>query len=150
MHKNVIFIIFLVFTLLGAAWFTYQGASEYVHYKKLSVVTVPKQIDWSVIKKKEDFFLLAASYQYQVEGKIFKGKQVVPNTWFYNVLGAESKRKEILSEKLFIHYSPSNPQMSALFLKFPMKEIVYSLISIGIALYFIGLGYYVGSFQKSE
>lgn len=150
MHKNALFLIFLVFTLFGTVWFTYQGVSKYFYYKTLSIATAPKQIDWSVIKKKEDFFLLAASYQYQVEGQIFRGKQVVPNAWFYNVLGAESKRKEILSEELLVHYSPSDPQMSALFLKFPVKEIVYSLISIGIALYFIGLGYYVGSFQKSE
>ncbi len=143
MHKNAIWIAFLLIVMGFGTWFVVRGGYALIHYYQFSL-QVPATIEkWEVDQRDANKYALTAFYSYEFDGKNYRAKGQVddlyPNPWAANrVL---EKYKE---QKWNVWINPKKPQKAVLEKKFPYKGTISAVVILGLVIYFICLGLYVG------
>ncbi|HEU64310.1 MAG: hypothetical protein KR126chlam4_00324 [Candidatus Anoxychlamydiales bacterium] len=100
-----------------------------------------------IIEGKKDKFDVIAFYNFKIGDKNFYNVKKF-TTKFINEITALDFKEKILKKDFFIWYNKKNPKISAAEKSFPIKNLVYSIITFIVFGYFVVLKYYVFSFQK--
>lgn len=147
MHKNPIWLTFLVIIALIVAW--YVGVAFYRMYDFYTLqATAPATItQWSAKEIATDEFAPYAKYSFVVHEKHFEGETALKYPIFRNSWAVEQSIPQLESKKWTAWYSPSNPNHSSIQKKFPTKECVSAALLFGLLLYFVWLGFYVAKKQ---
>lgn len=143
MHKNAIWIAFLLIVVGFALWFIVKAGYDLIHYYQLNTqvpVTVEK---WETRELAENKYALYVAFTYEFQGKNYGGADQIgeayPNPW-----AAARAQDRLGKEKWFVWISPKNPEMGVLNKKFPYKAGVSAVVLLGLVIYFICVGLYVG------
>ncbi|NGX48471.1 MAG: hypothetical protein K940chlam5_00056 [Candidatus Anoxychlamydiales bacterium] len=100
-----------------------------------------------VIEGKKEKFEVLAFYNFKIGDKNFYNVKKF-DAKFINEITALDFKEKILKKDFFIWYNKKNPKISAIEKSFPIKNLVYSIITFVVFGYFVALKYYVFSFQK--
>lgn len=109
------------------------------NYSRLQEKAAAQVYKWEIIEKSSSQFALKASYAFDYQGKIHQGKTLFSKPYHLNRLSAE-KQINILNQRIWtVWVQPSHPEHSTLERVFPLKKCIYSLMVLGIYLYFVYL-----------
>lgn len=111
---------------------------KYLRLEERVQVSIDK---WKVIEKSSSKFAISASYSFDYQRKSRHGKTTFSKPYHLNRPSAE-KQVNILNQKAWtVWVHPGHPEHSSLERVFPLKKCFYSLMALGIYLYFIYLRY---------
>lgn len=144
MHSNRYWLIFLAFLVIPVGWKSGEALYRLYGYYRLTGRTEGKVTQWSVEKKSDERYVLKAHYHFLIGSKEFESEDQFLNDSYLNAWAAEQAIKQ-KTETTPVWYSARNPLVSSLQKKFPIKECLSAVVLWVLLLYFIGLGYYVGS-----
>lgn len=144
MHKNKIWIAFLITVAMAVLWFSASAAQLLYGYYSLTEEVPVEQVEWAVKRVYDDRHLIEGSYAFQVEGVEYEGKTLFSEPIYRNAWAAEQGLKELAAKKWVVFYIPKDPKISTINKEFPLKEALSAGVLWGVMLYFVGLGYYVG------
>lgn len=147
MHKNPMWLTFLIVIGLVVLWFVGSAFWKTYTYGRLDAHVPAKKIEWSVAKLSEDFFALQAHYDFEVSNHAFSGETVFKDDLYRNTYAAEQVIPIYAKEEKEVWYDRKNPQYSSLQKKFPLKECISAAFLTGLFIYFVWLGFYVGRFR---
>jgi len=119
-----------------AFWFTGTSALLLHKYAKAKSHTEASAVEWEVVEKRSDYYLLKAKYSYVAEEQTYFGSQLFFSPAFRNLYAANEEIKQREGKALRVWYDPLDPTTSSLEHAMPIKQIVYSLILWALALYF--------------
>lgn len=144
MHKNLLWLTFLGSIIVVTLWFCGIAALELYKYSMLKNQAPVKTIFWTVKTIDEDLYHPHAEYSYLVKEKEYKTEETVKNLYYRNKSAAEEGVENLNQKQWEVWYDPKYPSYSSLDKSFPLKETLSAGVLIGVTLYFLGLGYYVG------
>lgn len=147
MHRNPVWISFLILILCIVGWFTFQAGWKVFQYKQLDAVVTASNIDWQAKELGTDIFALEGRYTYQVNETPYSGVTVFKDDLFRNAWAAEQVIPIYSKEETQVWFSRTNPQHSSLQKKFPLKECITAAFLAGLLGYFLWLGFYVGRYR---
>lgn len=148
MHKNHIWLSFLLTILIAVLWFTVSTFFDLYLYYSMDAKASPLSIEWSVEGKSSDRYFLLAKYAFQANSAPYEGKTRFEYPAFKTVLAGERAIQEEKKKSWNVSYSPKNPAISTLQNLFPFKSCIYAGILWALLLYFVWLGFYVGKFRN--
>lgn len=125
------------FTGFLMAGFLVSAAYDLWGYWRLEKKTMAHICRWKVIEKSSSQFAIRASYVFEHQGKEYRGRTTFSKPYHLN---GESAKKQIKKYALYswpVWYSPRNPHQSSIERKFPLKKCLYSLMVVGVFLYFV-------------
>jgi hypothetical protein len=147
MHKNKIWFAFLILITLVVIWFMWGTVGKVREYFTFTSSTQPLTIDWNVHRISDEKFYLKGIYTYQVKGKTYQGETLISEPVYQNPWAAEQFIPQQMVKNWKAWYDPNSPFDSTLVKHFPMKELISTTILVGIWIYFIWLGFYVGRYN---
>ncbi len=143
MHRNGPFILLLVGIVAVAAWFGTRATSALVAYTRLNSEAIAQIESLEIKERKADRYQIVATYIF--ESKFGQQRATAPIGPLYkNPWSAEKGVEKFRGKSLHIWYNEKKPTYSATARVFPMKITLSTTILIGLMLYFIGLGVFVG------
>jgi hypothetical protein len=131
--------------LLGglALYFIATALVPLYGYYKLQITAPATLHDWRVIQKSSSAFAIEAVYTFEAQGKPFSHQTIFSKPYYLNQLSAERQIKIFSTQPWSVWYDAHNPTYSSLEKVFPMKKIIYALISVGVFGYFLYVRYTV-------
>lgn len=138
MHKNPIWLAFLICVIGATLWYGVDAAWKLWNYQTLTQTTQPTHITFSVHEAASDKFFLQANYTFTIEGKEYEGSTLLRSKLYRNRTSAE--QATATQEPLPVFYNPKNPAYSTLQKSVPFKECLYTAILIGLLVYFTWIG----------
>lgn len=97
----------------------------------------PAQVyKWKIREKSSSQFALKASYAFDYQGKTYLGKTRFAKPYHLNRLSAERQVNILKQKNWTVWVQPGHPEHSTLERLFPLKKCIYSLMVLGIYLYF--------------
>lgn len=148
MHTNYVWLGFLGAAALVILAFCLSTAKELTAYFSVGQASHTEILDWRVQERSNSRFYIIARYRYQVDGKEFESSHTFKDHSLRNPWAAKKKITEMEHRTWTAWYSPKRPHLSTLDRHFPLRRVISSLFLVGIYLYFIGLGYYVGKLTR--
>ncbi len=142
MHRNAIWIGFLLIVVGVALWFVVKTGYDVYSYFQLNTQVPIKIEKWSVQEVKADQFLVNVHYSYDYQGKSYTGVGSIgskyPNPW-----AANRAQQQFVKQEWSIWIHPKHPEKGMLEKKFPYKTAISALVLLGLTIYFFVLGTYV-------
>ncbi|NGX28538.1 MAG: hypothetical protein K940chlam1_00719 [Candidatus Anoxychlamydiales bacterium] len=128
-------------------WFGFKTVNQINYYFVLDQAS-KAHIDKVKVKDlgKEKFEVLA-SYYYKVGEEFFFKTETFKNK-FLNYDAAQTFGSKI-SKDISIWYNFKNPKISTMEKIFPIKNLVYSILTLIVFIYFVIMKYYIFGFQKN-
>lgn len=148
MHKNKLWLSWLVVLSLITLWYAGMAVLSAWHYAHLTASTSPTAIAWSVKQLKSDDFSPLATYTFEVNGQAFQGVTPLREIPYRNSWGVEQDLKKLQAMQWRVWYEPHAPYRSTLQKTFPLKECLSALFLLLLWGYFVGLGMYIGSQKR--
>ncbi len=148
MHKNKIWLGFLVVMSLTVLWFTWGAAVKLYNYIQYQERTSAQNVRWSMIRYGDNDYQLRAKYSFRHEGNRHNGEIVIDRPIYQNPWAAEQAVTMNTAKPWNVWYSGKNPKHSTIIKKFPMKETISTAILWGLLAYFVWLGVYVTRFRR--
>lgn len=103
---------------------------------------IPVNIErWKVEKKGGAEYALVAFYSYEFQGKRYEGQTEFQKPYLPNHYAAEDQIKQYSKKSWNGWIKSKKPEISSLERPFPYLKIFYSILVLGILLYFIYLYY---------
>ncbi|MCC5831623.1 MAG: DUF3592 domain-containing protein [Chlamydiales bacterium] len=143
MHKNAIWVAFLLIVMGFGIWFVVKAGYELIHYYQLSAQIPVKIEKWEVKEQEANKYIIEAFYAYEFEGKNYRNRGRVGST-YPNPWAANRARDQFEEERWYAWINPQMPQNALLEKKFPYRAAVSAVVLLGLVIYFICLGLYVG------
>lgn len=125
-------------TLLGSTLFLILGSTAMTslhHYFRLTTRADAIIDQWKVVKKSSSSYPICGWYHFEFQGKTYNGTSFLPPPYHLNRLSAK-KLIQLQSKSCKVWLDPYHPHISSFEKKLPLKTIVYTLISLGVTLYF--------------
>ncbi len=144
MHKNKIWLFFLLLLTLGTLFSLGRASVSLIQYNKLALSTKPASIVWGVEEITEEHFAPLATYTFVYKGHTYQGQDQAKEHHARSAKGVEIELASLTKKPQRIYFDPKHPQVSALQKHFPVKESATSCLLLLLLLYFLGLGLYVG------
>ena len=148
MHKNVLWRAFLLVVFAITLFYSGKALYHYYYYVNLSAQARPTAMEWNILKETDNRYIIETSYQFSVSDKNFTGKTVWKDKNYLNEYSAKEAIEDANENTWVVYYNPQDLQISSLERKLPIKDAVYALFLWGLFLYFLWLGFYVGSFKS--
>ena len=143
MHRNGPFILLLVGVVAVTVWFGTRATSALIAYTRLNTEAMAQIENLEIKESKPDRYQIFATYTF--ESKFGRHRAMAPIGPLYkNPWSAEKGLEKFKGKALHIWYSQERPAHSSTSKVFPMKITLSTTILIGLMLYFIGLGVFVG------
>jgi hypothetical protein len=143
MHKNAIWVAFLLIVMGFGVWFVVKAGYELIHYYQLSLQIPVAVQKWEVEELDANKYAISLSYSYEYDGKNYRNRGKIgsayPNPW-----AANRALEKFEQEKWYAWVNPQAPQKAVLEKRFPYKAAVSAVVLLGLVIYFICLGLYVG------
>lgn len=108
------------------------------NYLRLNAL-VPVKIENWVIEPVKSEYALVAYFTYEFKGKTYKNRTKFQKPYYLNRYAAEDAVKNNKQKSLRAWIDTDNPQISSLEKPFPFLKILYSIMTVGVMLYFIYL-----------
>lgn len=122
---------------LGVAlWFSAIALKRGWQYLQLDGATTATALEWRVKKLSLSKYALTADYEYTVKGVVYKGKTTLKSPRFLNPFTAEHERRSYLLKTWTVWHSKSDPRIASLERRFPQKQIMHALLTLGVFAYF--------------
>jgi hypothetical protein len=135
--KFITFRFFLLAISGGCAlWFAGSSCLDLWTYSRLDVRYPAKIFKWEIERKSASQFVLIAHFIYEVRGETYQGKTRLKKPYYLNEASAEAKVKEFETKCWAVWVDASFPQFSSLERSFPLKNVLYGVICLGILVYF--------------
>jgi len=130
------FKLLLAVSAITAAIFLILAFHALWGYLRLEGRVVAHVHKWKVVEISPSQFALKASYTFNLGEKVYKGKTVFSKPYDLNRLSAEKRATAYSTKPWHVWFSPKAPHNSSLERNFPIKKCLYSLMALGICLYF--------------
>ena len=131
-----LWVILMVITALITCWFAYQAGIKGWKYIRLSGQVPAEVLQWNIKKISTSQYALHATYCYVVDGRELTAETLFSSPRYPNLFAAELDLKRWKAEKIHAWYQKTNPQFSSLEKRFPKKELINVVVSLGVLLYF--------------
>lgn len=125
---------------VAAAIYAYDALKKSWFYFQLDGLAKIESPNFFVKELSDEKFAVEGRYGYTVKDKTYQGHSRVGGRFYRNEFAAASAIKK-MQNPLPVYFSKTSPEISSLEKNFPYKEVVYSLILLGVFLYFVALGY---------
>lgn len=148
MHGNRYWLMFLSLVLACAIGYTGWTIFKLYHYFSLSTSLPIEEVEWLVATGENDTFSPQAHYTFKYQDQIFKGQ----TTWsesYLNLWAAQEATSRLSNQIKKVWVDRNHLDNSTLQKIFPLKECLSTLALWMLALYFIGLGYYVTRYSRN-
>lgn len=142
MHRNPIWLAFLLLFALLTAWYAGDALYKIYRYDTLSKSAKPSSLELEVVDNGSRFYYLA-TYTIKVNDQIYEGHEQLAQPIFRNEAAAKAFMKDYLNDPWIVSYSPKNPLKSTLQKSYPMKEAFYATAMVALLCYFLWLGFKV-------
>lgn len=143
MKRSAIWIIFLLLVFGFTVWFVVVAGFQLIDYYKLTTQVEVKVEKWDVAEISSNKYAVQAIYSYEFGEKDYRGNGQIgssyPNPW-----AAKRAVEKWTKERWFVWVNPKAPEKAVIDRKFPYKATVSAAILLGLVIYFICLGIYVG------
>ena len=134
---NIIWYFFISLSCFIALWFSSKTFIDIVRYQRLEKIAPIIVTRWEIEEKKEGIFFVGASYKYKVENEDFEGKATFSRKFFNYHAAFDYLNKLAQKKDLVAWYSKKNVRKATLEKHFPVKNLVYAVVSTAIFIYFI-------------
>lgn len=124
--------------MLGFLWVLSDFTVKYFIYVKQSNYSTAEVFEWGVIEMDEDNFVVCADFRFHTDGtEVHTSQYLFEKTPFSTEASAESAINSYRDQewKCYWYGSAEDPKASMERL-FPYKELFYSVIALGVLLYF--------------
>jgi len=143
MHKNSVFLAFLIIIACAGMWYSCLGLYKLYKYSTLSQ-QAPATIDkWFVEQLPGDKYLVGAKYTFVFKEHTYHGTTLFNNWPFINPWAADAELQLKAKQKWNAWFSTSDPSYSSLEKNWPTKECLTASLLWALFLYFVWLGYRV-------
>ncbi|MCB1149031.1 MAG: hypothetical protein KDK48_02605 [Chlamydiia bacterium] len=142
MHRNPVWIAFILFVAAITAYFSFVAIKGVYDYSVLSETTTTTEITFSVSQIALDAYAPKASYIFSVHGHSFEGEEIL-STYAANPEYIEELIPTLQSSPHAVYYDPEDPEINALEKDFPLAALIKAGLMIALAFYFAWLGFYV-------
>lgn len=119
-----------------ALWFSLQTTLGIFKYYHLDAKAPAHLSSLSVQEVKGTRYLVEAKYIYEVKGRSYLGKTLFCEPVYLNRLSAEEDFEKWKQFSWEAFYNSKNVKESSLQRVFPLKKSIYTLLSIGVFIYF--------------
>lgn len=143
MHKNRLWLIFLILFGLATAYYSAIGVHALTTYVRQSKATVPLEVDWSYRKIGSETYAPVATFAFAVDQSTVEGETQLSRPLFRNAMAADQVLEDLEKQSWQVWYNPAYPQQATVERRFPIKQALSATAMLGLFLYFIFLGYYV-------
>ncbi len=127
----------LVCISLGIAlWFSGIAIKKSWQCLRLDSSTPATTVTWKVKKFSASKYALVGEYEYTVKDTVYKGSTVLKSPRFLNPFSAEHERKTYVLKSWKVWYSKSKPSIASLEKRFPQKQVMHALLTLGVFAYF--------------
>jgi hypothetical protein len=135
---NYINIWHLLLGLSFAVTFIFLGKTliQLKTFSKFDKRTLAKANSWEIRELKDGTYVIGAVYQYNVKEKKIDGKGHFKKKKYINYYAALDELTKISKNDLQVWYSSKNIIESNLEKYFPLKSLMYALLSSSIGIYF--------------
>lgn len=147
MHKNPVWLAFLIAIALIVAWYCGVALFKLYRYNVLTAQAPAGNIQWSVKTLSDEEYIVHAHYAFAAAGKNYTGETDFIDEVFLNAWAAEQALSKYSAKTWTVWYQPGNFNHSTLQKKFPTKECWSAGVMLALMLYFIWLGFYVTRYQ---
>ena len=132
----------VIFSGLVFAFFSFKSFLSLVDYYVLDRKSEASVFSWE-IREIKNYYYLTAHYHYQTETGKKEGKELFLTNKFLNYPVALTSLKEWAKKDWPVWYVSKNPGKSTLCKQINLKNLIYSLLSLAVFLYFLILKYKV-------
>lgn len=148
MHNNFYWYVLIAIIALSVFWFVGKFSYAYYKYAALNAKAPVETIEWSVEGLTDEKYVLKGRYTFKIHGESQTGETTLFDRHYWNSKAAASAIPEYSSKNWTVWYQAHNPSHSSLQKYFPLKELLYTFILIGLLAYFIWLGFYASTFRN--
>lgn len=145
MYKNPYWLVFLGLIVVCVLGYSGKTALMVYQWSRMSQTTHPTKMKWEVIELSPDEYILKVAYTFESHRKEIENIFLLDDPVHLNRYSAEQalKRAQQLSPRhVVVYYDPSNSVNASLKRQLPTKRIAYTVVLLGIAIYFAILGVY--------
>ena len=130
------------------AIFSYPLANQIVHYQSYTSYVTPDSLNWTSLAVHDELWRPVAHFEYTVDGKKYEGKEVFQGGLYRTPYAAEVAIKTINNSHPVVWYSPYAPDQASIEKFFPLKKLIYALITLFLIGYAAWAAYYLGIMSK--
>jgi hypothetical protein len=123
---------------LLTAGFLISASLDLWSYFRLEKKSIAKVEKWKVVEKGSKF-AIKAYFSFENQGRTHQGKTTFSKPYHLNHLSAEKQIKIYTTQQWPVWYQESYPEHCSIDRVFPFKKCLYSLMVLGVFLYFIYL-----------
>ncbi len=139
--------------MLSFLWVFSGFTVNYFVYLKQANHSIAQVFDWGVIEMDEDKFVICADFRFHTDGVDEDVSQHLFEKTPYPTIEAAEEAMAVMKGQEWKCYwfgNPQDPQVS-MDRNFPIKDFIYSMIALAVALYFVILrSYYFRKMGKVE
>jgi hypothetical protein len=117
-------------------WFSGLALVGVWKFSRLNAHMPAQVLSWQVRELSSSRFALEADYCFEVEGIVYQGKTLFKKSQFLNRFSAENYIKTFRVKQWEVWYKKRDPSLSSLEKRFPQKECLQALLTIGVFIYF--------------
>lgn len=131
----------LIAGLILWAIYIFPLAVQLTHYGSYSHQVSPDVLQWTTLPIHDELFRPVAHFQYTVNGQKYDGREVFQGGLYRTPYAVEVAIKAMRPPVIW--YSEKKPSQSTIELFFPIKKILYAVITLLLACYTAYIAYYV-------
>lgn len=144
LHKNTAWLLFLAIFALFALGYSSVALYKIYRYSRLTSQAPAKEVQWQIKKNWLGKYYIEATYNYEIQNKDYAGTTEFLDAYYVNTWAADQKISLFKDKTWQIAYQPTDPNHSTLQKRFPTQECYSAAVVLGLLLYFVILGIYVG------
>ncbi len=137
-HPKTLWSCLVMASLFVFLWIFAEFTVKYFIYMKQGSPSPAEVFEWGVVEMDEDKFVVCADFRFQTNGtEEYVSSHLFEKTPFLTESLAQQfiEEKQLEDWKCYWYGNPNNPSVS-MERVFPYKAMVYSLIALGVFIYF--------------
>ncbi len=124
---------------LITAGFLISASLDLWGYFRLEKKSIAKVEKWKVVEKGSSKFAIKAYFSFENQGRVYQGQTTFSKPYHLNRLSAEKQIKIYTAQQWPVWYQTKHPEHCSIDRVFPFKKCLYSLMVLGVFLYFVYL-----------
>ncbi len=113
------------------------------HYYRLNQIVPVEHIETSVQQTATNCFMVTIDYQYVISGKTYSRHQEIKKKMLKNIWIAKQFAQDMVSKDQKVWYNLTEPHLGSVDKAFPVKRLFYTLLLLGLFIYFSTLVNYL-------
>jgi hypothetical protein len=146
--ENFLWLFFIALSLFSTVFFLSKTIKDYKKYHILDTKAPVEISRWQIDEKKKGYYIIGAAYSYKLNDQQIEGKTRFKNKKFLNYYAALDTLTKLAKQDWYVWYSSKNIHFSDLDKSFPLKYLIYTLLSGSIFVYFLFLRKKMQDFER--